>query len=296
MNTAQHLSNRLSPIKSFSWKILDKNIAVKKLDKTSFKGRMTGIPHAIVPFFNPDYSKHRDIILCTNSGQEFNSQINLSGRKDSRVYRMSWSSGFGKYLKTQVPHWQQIEDEKSLKHSLRVWLHFNNTDSPDFYNVSLEFNKEYLNRTKDQNSIEFIDSNDRVYLRKIRLEQERLKSLLFGENHIIRCGICGRKFPRELVWCAHIKKRSMCSEKERNDINVVMPMCKLGCDDLFENGYIVVNKGIIYLNNNTELTEDLKMTLRKIVGRSVSKIYFNRKSKEYFVWHVNFHDNKFIDD
>ena len=79
-----------------------------------------------------------------------------------------------------------------------------------------------------------------------REEQSYFKKLYFGSNKQIKCYICKNEFNREFVWLSHLKKRSHCSNEERYDYYVFMPMCLFGCDKLYEEGYIFINKnGII---------------------------------------------------
>ena len=47
----------------------------------------------------------------------------------------------------------------------------------------------------------------------------------------------------ELLVASHIKRRSECSRGEKKDYrNNVLAMCRCGCDELFELGYIVVDQ------------------------------------------------------
>lgn len=56
-----------------------------------------------------------------------------------------------------------------------------------------------------------------------------------------RCGLCGNSLPSDLLTAAHIKPRSACSAAERVDAPwIVMPACLIGCDALFELGYLGV--------------------------------------------------------
>ena len=67
------------------------------------------------------------------------------------------------------------------------------------------------------------------------------------------CAICHRTFPVDLMVAAHIKPRSKCSTSERKNPNIVMPVCKVGCDDFFEKGYIKVGKdGVVQINDKAE--------------------------------------------
>ncbi|WP_435084356.1 hypothetical protein [Gordonia hongkongensis] len=75
-----------------------------------------------------------------------------------------------------------------------------------------------------------------------RVEQRALRAFLIGTQTEAQCGLCGRTLPTELLVAGHIKPRSQCSEGERWDFAAVaMLNCALGCDALFERGYITVD-------------------------------------------------------
>ncbi len=81
-----------------------------------------------------------------------------------------------------------------------------------------------------------VDSLDREVRALSRVEQAYLRQLLFPEP-TGRCAICGKELPTDLLVAGHIKKRSACSPEEKRDAkNIVMPVCRLGCDELFERG------------------------------------------------------------
>jgi len=127
---------------------------------------------------------------------------------------------------------------------------------------------------------------------KNRAEQGFLRRLLFGCKTIGNCGICGEKYPIAFLIAAHIKKRSFCTNEEKLDFqNIVMPMCKLGCDDLFEKGYITVRNGAVVINNKIS-TESLNEYLKAIEGKNVEK--WNPITEKYFNWHHKHHHSLIV--
>ena len=114
-----------------------------------------------------------------------------------------------------------------------------------------------------------IDVFDETYKGKRRKEQKKLKNIYFGgKNPDIECGICGKTFNKSFVWMSHLKKRGECSDEEKSDINVVMPMCLFGCDKLYEEGYIYIDKGVIRHNKMlTNITKDMLEYVNTIVGK-----------------------------
>ena len=119
---------------------------------------------------------------------------------------------------------------------------------------------------------------------KGRKEQSFLRKYLFKDETSCSCGICGRTFPVDMLVTAHIKKRSECSLEEKMDFeNIVMPMCKFGCDDLYEKGYIYVKDGQVKLNHKKWSTADMSAEFVKVEGRVCE--YYNENTKLYFEAH-----------
>ena len=121
-----------------------------------------------------------------------------------------------------------------------------------------------------------------------RKEQSYLRKILFKGRKTAKCGICGNEFPVELLVTAHIKKRAECSKPERLDVNnIVTPMCKLGCDDLYEKGYILIRDGIIMKNYKKLMCPIVHDYLDKMDNTLC--ISYNNDNEKYF----DYHNNKF---
>lgn len=79
----------------------------------------------------------------------------------------------------------------------------------------------------------------------------------------------------------HIKPRSKCSTSERLNPNVVMPVCKLGCDDFFEKGYVVVDmEGFVRVTVKKQLSADLQLALADLEGKECT--HFGPATEEFF--------------
>jgi hypothetical protein len=127
----------------------------------------------------------------------------------------------------------------------------------------------------------YYDETNRSVVVNARREQSMLRDALFKDKSQSECAVCGRVLPVDLLTAAHIKKRSDCETSERNDPNVVMAACNLGCDALFEKRYIVVDEnGVIQAGDRTA-TGGVSIALKSIVGRKcsastpLSSIYFD---------------------
>lgn len=131
---------------------------------------------------------------------------------------------------------------------------------------------------------------DAVGKTMIRKEQGFLRRYLFGRNAVGQCALCGEQYPTDLLIAAHVKKRSLCSHDEKLDYrNNVVAMCKMGCDDLFERGYLCVTDGVVGINSRKEtgLTPALRMRIANIAGRHLALP--SASSASYFAWHKEHH-------
>ncbi|AZS14676.1 hypothetical protein [Paenibacillus lutimineralis] len=120
-------------------------------------------------------------------------------------------------------------------------------------------------------------------MKNYRKEQNELRSMLLNGLQEARCAICGEVFPADMLWAAHIKKRSECTPEEKSDLlNIAVLMCKLGCDDLYEKGYIGVNQGVVRSIRSTS-SNALSKKIVELQGTSTDS--WNERNAKYFKWH-----------
>lgn len=118
---------------------------------------------------------------------------------------------------------------------------------------------------------------------KARKEQAFLRAFLVNGCTNSQCSLCGEEYPIEFLVAAHIKKRSECSNTEKLDFeNIAALMCKSGCDDLFEKGYVYVSSGTVCKNTKRKTTPALDSIINRIVGNTLSNWY---GSQEYYKYH-----------
>ena len=135
-----------------------------------------------------------------------------------------------------------------------------------------------------------LKETEKLTLVNRRTEQEILKKHLFGKKTTTICACCNKEYPISYLVSAHIKRRSNCSQTEKRDLNIVFPMCKFGCDELFENGYIVVKDGQFQSMNKVPTTKDIDLYINQIEGKRCT--YYNSDTEQYFKWHFEFHNIK----
>lgn len=117
-----------------------------------------------------------------------------------------------------------------------------------------------------------------------RVEQRFLRQTLFAGRDLGTCAICGRELPSDLLVAAHIKKRSACTREEKLDLpNIVMPACRLGCDELYERGYLTVNQRGTVIAASVALPAAVVQILESLEGRACSA--HSEGSAKYFAEH-----------
>ena len=128
--------------------------------------------------------------------------------------------------------------------------------------------------------------------RNVRAEQPALRRTLIGNKSHARCALCGEEMPVDLLIAAHIKQRSLCNDSEKLDLlNIGMLACKLGCDDLYELGYISVDAAGTVIT--VEPSEKLHGTLvAGLIARLQGSpcLAFTAANAHYYQWH---RDSKF---
>ncbi|MEU8538976.1 hypothetical protein AB0C52_03085 [Streptomyces sp. NPDC048717] len=118
----------------------------------------------------------------------------------------------------------------------------------------------------------------------VRREQQKLRRALIGARSTVACAFCGRVFPSRLIRAAHVKRRSEASRQERLSLDNIVPACLMGCDELFEHGYVyVAADGTLASGPHSSTTDDLRHMADTIAGRVVAD--FGTHRAEFFRWH-----------
>lgn len=116
-----------------------------------------------------------------------------------------------------------------------------------------------------------------------RREQRRLRARKFGSMTEAACDICGRTLPVRLLVVAHVKRRADATRNERLDPHNVMAACLLGCDALFEYGYIYIDStGTVQVNEVA--IEPMPHELERLQGRRCTA--HSPRSSSFFAAHA----------
>jgi hypothetical protein len=146
-----------------------------------------------------------------------------------------------------------------------------------------------LGKSNDKNFVENLslrlqeieETDSKSQKGQSRKEQAILRQLLFGNKKKFECALCHKILPIEIMIAAHIKPRKKCSLDERKDPNIVMPVCKIGCDDLFEKGYLKVDDEGRIEKNKTKLIPTALNSFMQQYQKKTCK-YFKQSTKQYF--------------
>ncbi|MCY4624081.1 MAG: hypothetical protein OXC99_03640 [Chloroflexi bacterium] len=131
--------------------------------------------------------------------------------------------------------------------------------------------------------LEGLDETDGRSEKKGRLEQHLLRRFLFGRQRRASCAMCGKEFPVEALWVAHKKKRRVCSDEERKDLNIVMPLCVFGCDFLYEQRYVRIIAGKVARGKSLVDGEYLRKYVDSLKGKELADRWL-QGAEDYFAF------------
>lgn len=169
-----------------------------------------------------------------------------------------------------------VQSERASSYLLYAFV---NLESRVYYPIVEE--EEYRRIVQSFNPTEPMDASRRALMRK---EEGFLRNHLFRGKAQAICGICGREIPTQFLIAAHIKAWEECGTEDRLDFEkIVMPMCKLGCEELYRRNYLTVIDERVHVTTAKVESRDLKAYLTKVKGRVCT---WWRGSEKYFEWHT----------
>ncbi|MDZ4619399.1 HNH endonuclease [Bacillus cereus] len=256
---------------------------VKRGDIAVFSGKGKIFASATVTYKinNPELANH----LWGESGEEqtWEYVYFLERVKHQFIDINDFNALLGYSINYSIRGFRVLDQEKSNL-MMDTFNFYSSTNKPIM--TKEEFKKEIK---ETLNELEQNASLDREVRGRARKEQNLLRKYLFGNKKTCNCGICGEEFPIDLLVAAHIKKRAHCTNEEQLDAdNIVIPMCKFGCDELFERGYISISDGkVVSLIDEEYLPATVKTYIETIKGKVCGS--WTDNNAKYFIWHNNFH-------
>lgn len=111
---------------------------------------------------------------------------------------------------------------------------------------------------------------------------------MLGTARAAACALCGRTVPDRVLVAAHITPRRLLSDSERLEFaSAAMLVCTLGCDALFEWGYLVVDGDGSGLPGRLPETDNLRVEVASRVGRACSAQ--DAQTRGHFAEHHDMH-------
>lgn len=108
-------------------------------------------------------------------------------------------------------------------------------------------------------------------LAKRRTEQRFLRQHLLAGKDDGECAFCGNSLPSRLLIAAHVKRRADLSDAEKLDFDAVAVLaCALGCDALYEAGYIGVSDNGTVIASDLPVPDGLRIVLDGLEGRPLT--------------------------
>ncbi|QDV85483.1 hypothetical protein [Planctomycetes bacterium TBK1r] len=196
----------------------------------------------------------------------FLSQVEFTDSRTLRDYLRTKNYGEAHIIKavynSPLVHVDKSMGRKQYRYSLVC-----QSEPPVLEPRDRDRHEEYVSKLKD---VARLGTDSEVETTR-RREQALLREWLFGENETECCAICGREFEVRALHAAHKKKRTLCSEAERTDPNIVMPICVFGCDFLYENRCIRITNGEIIEGDQEPCSPTSAGVVADLLGRSINE-------------------------
>jgi 5-methylcytosine-specific restriction protein A len=228
-------------LRAFSWKIVSESVATKRLDKSAFLHRGTGVPIEIRPFFLPNeiHKGQKLPIALVHDEKNYSAHI-IRDNQDTARTRLFWSADFAILLRETFPYYFQkyASDEQP---DSELFLKFERVSGFNIYRVSFTGQVSEERIVEDLRAEELEDNGPQSEggakeyygTRYERSPRNRQRAITL---HGLTCNICGFNFekaygPRgeDFIEVHHVKPISTLKEKQpidpQNDLITVCSNC-----------------------------------------------------------------------
>lgn len=227
-------------IESYSWTVLNNQVAIKKLDKSAFHHNGTGIPVDIRSFFNID---------GLTKGESKSSILIFNGKMYQGVFRskrdsapnartqLHWHSDFASVLQSELPKWYDLFRNDSAEIDNTPELRFSRTEKDNEYLISILDFENLANDIENEQfeNLEFSPQKEGKiqYFYGIRYERNLNNRKMAIETHGLKCAVCGFDFfqaygeqGKGFIEVHHIKP--LCTFQNEDVVNPetdLLPVC-----------------------------------------------------------------------
>ncbi|WP_438464296.1 hypothetical protein [Marinomonas sp. PE14-40] len=140
--------------------------------------------------------------------------------------------------------------------------------------------KEFLIRLRKLLTV----GTDETLEQKARKEQRILQDWLFKGKTQEACAICNKTYSISTLVAAHKKQRSECNDAERLDPYIVMPVCLIGCDYLYEKRYVYIDQGVVKQGLDVEGGVTEYEIINGVLGNKIDSRWL-KGGNSYFTLH-----------
>lgn len=234
--------NNSFPIISDSWVVVSSKKASKKLDKTAFLHRGTGIPKDVRNFFyaeNLQPGEHKNVVL-TYKGNDYAAYIEMS-KHDSPRTRLFWKSDFIEVLGATFPNYkdayQNNEQQNFEEHPHMI---FEKEQSKDDHfqirlvpPISIDDARVEMEPEDSDDDESRTEGGVKIFLGK-RYERDPINRKRAIEIHGLSCAVCNFNFEEAygelgtgFIEIHHVNPLSQQKgvPKEVNPITDLVPVC-----------------------------------------------------------------------
>jgi hypothetical protein len=249
--------------------------------KNALNSRSHKYPYPPIEIIN-DYLKSSVFLINTEMGLKFivdkNEKLNKIEEELLSFFRVNSQASFPEirqYLEKKG--YEHAHIVKSVNHSPFIYIDKSLGRQHYIYsfieprslildeNKDIDLYEKYVLRLRSLHDV----GTDDIREQMVRKEQHILQEWLFKDKTHENCALCGQEFSINTLVTAHKKPRANCNNAERLDPYIVMPICLMGCDYLYEHMYIYIDESEIKRGLDFPHAKMESGYIEKLIGRTI---------------------------